>query len=339
MTIESIKRIAQLKAISAEVETKLAGNACSSKNTHSKENDIDISSYWWLVRQEEKIMTIEVADRLVKLRKKYGYSQEELADKLGLSRQAVSKWERAEASPDTDNLICLAKLYGVSLDELLATDEDIDTIVKEQVKDEQKIETEDRTEETKKKDSVVINHKGIFVQDKDGSTVSIGKGGITCKDGDGLIVKNEKPDRVMGIIGAIEGALFVLAATAYLLLGTLLDLWDCAWVVFFIPEILCSPARAIRKKDAQKFNMAFTACFTYFFLCMWLPHYVSGLDLWGKIWPIFLSIPVYHTMIGAINKIVGKKDEDDDEDEDDDDEDEDEDDKGKIIDVHIETKK
>ena len=72
-------------------------------------------------------MTIEIADRLVKLRKKYGYSQEELADKLGLSRQAVSKWERAEASPDTDNLICLAKLYGVSLDELLATDEDIDT--------------------------------------------------------------------------------------------------------------------------------------------------------------------------------------------------------------------
>ena len=67
-------------------------------------------------------MTIEIADRLVKLRKKYGYSQEELADKLGLSRQAVSKWERAEASPDTDNLICLAKLYGVSLDELLATD-------------------------------------------------------------------------------------------------------------------------------------------------------------------------------------------------------------------------
>jgi transcriptional regulator with XRE-family HTH domain len=79
-------------------------------------------------------MNIEIANRLVELRKKSGLSQEELAAKLGLSRQAVSKWERAEASPDTDNLICLAKLYGVSLDHLLNTNESIDDIVKEQVK-------------------------------------------------------------------------------------------------------------------------------------------------------------------------------------------------------------
>jgi transcriptional regulator with XRE-family HTH domain len=81
-------------------------------------------------------MNIEIANRLVDLRKKSGLSQEELAAKLGLSRQAVSKWERAEASPDTDNLICLAKLYGVSLDDLLDTDQSIDEIVKEQVEPE-----------------------------------------------------------------------------------------------------------------------------------------------------------------------------------------------------------
>ncbi|MCD7730176.1 MAG: helix-turn-helix domain-containing protein [Oscillospiraceae bacterium] len=67
-------------------------------------------------------MNVETANRLQMLRKKNGYSQEELAEKIGISRQAVSKWERAEASPDTDNLILLARLYGITLDELLKTD-------------------------------------------------------------------------------------------------------------------------------------------------------------------------------------------------------------------------
>ncbi len=64
-------------------------------------------------------MNIAIADRLVELRRSRGYSQEELAAALGVSRQAVSKWERAESSPDTDNLIALARLYGISLDSLL----------------------------------------------------------------------------------------------------------------------------------------------------------------------------------------------------------------------------
>lgn len=64
-------------------------------------------------------MDIETANRLLQYRKKHNLSQEELANKIGVSRQAVSKWERAEASPDTDNLILLAEIYGVSLDELL----------------------------------------------------------------------------------------------------------------------------------------------------------------------------------------------------------------------------
>jgi transcriptional regulator with XRE-family HTH domain len=64
-------------------------------------------------------MTLENAARLAQMRHQHGYSQEELAEKLGVSRQAVSKWERAESAPDTDNLIALSRLYGVSLDTLL----------------------------------------------------------------------------------------------------------------------------------------------------------------------------------------------------------------------------
>lgn len=70
-------------------------------------------------------MNLLTANRLQQLRKMNGYSQDVLAEKLGVSRQSISKWERAEASPDTDNLIALAQVYGLSLDELLDTSKDV----------------------------------------------------------------------------------------------------------------------------------------------------------------------------------------------------------------------
>ena len=81
-------------------------------------------------------MNIVTANRLYELRKEHGMSQEELADKIGVSRQAISKWERAESSPDTDNLIALAKLYDISLDQLL----DKEKVVNNKIVEENKIE-------------------------------------------------------------------------------------------------------------------------------------------------------------------------------------------------------
>ena len=74
-------------------------------------------------------MNIKTANRLCELRKKHNLSQEELASMLGVSRQAISKWERSESSPDTDNLIELAKIYNMTLDELLNGNDAIDLIV------------------------------------------------------------------------------------------------------------------------------------------------------------------------------------------------------------------
>ena len=64
-------------------------------------------------------MNLEIANRLAALRREKGYSQEALARQLGVSRQAVSKWERGEAAPEMENLILLAGLFEVSLDGLL----------------------------------------------------------------------------------------------------------------------------------------------------------------------------------------------------------------------------
>lgn len=69
-------------------------------------------------------MNERIAQRLAELRRAKGYSQEALARELGLSRQAVSKWERVESSPEMENLIALARLYGVSLDDLLRLEDD-----------------------------------------------------------------------------------------------------------------------------------------------------------------------------------------------------------------------
>lgn len=67
-------------------------------------------------------MTLE--KKLVRLRKRDGLSQAEVAEKLDVSRQAVSRWEAGEARPSTDNLQALSKLYHVPLDYLLDESED-----------------------------------------------------------------------------------------------------------------------------------------------------------------------------------------------------------------------
>lgn len=60
-----------------------------------------------------------LADKIIRLRKKNGWSQEELADRMHVSRQAVSKWEAAQTTPDLEKILMLSKLFGVTTDYLL----------------------------------------------------------------------------------------------------------------------------------------------------------------------------------------------------------------------------
>lgn len=63
-----------------------------------------------------------LADKIIQLRKQHGWSQEELADRMDVSRQSVSKWESAVSIPDMDRIIKLSKIFGVSTDYLLMDD-------------------------------------------------------------------------------------------------------------------------------------------------------------------------------------------------------------------------
>ena len=64
-------------------------------------------------------LTVNIADRIQYLRKQKGYSQEELADKVGVSRQAVSKWESEQSTPDLEKIIAMSELFEVTTDYIL----------------------------------------------------------------------------------------------------------------------------------------------------------------------------------------------------------------------------
>lgn len=88
-----------------------------------------------------------LADKITALRKKAGWSQEELAEQLGVTRQSVSKWEGAQSVPDMDKVVQMSRLFGVTTDFLL--------------KDELS-EEEDCTRENKAKSPVVGAVSGIY---------------------------------------------------------------------------------------------------------------------------------------------------------------------------------
>ena len=239
-------------------------------------------------------MNIEIANKLLKLRKDKGYSQEQLAAELGISRQAISKWERAEASPDTDNLIELARLYGVSLDDLLLHEPE-----KSKTKEEYDngFYNEENTENEKythvgfdgihvkdSDDEVHISWEGIHVKDKNGETVDIGKQGVHVngKHYDKNEWKDWSHEHHYFPIGMIVGVgTFIYC----IITGN----WHPTWIVLLSIPLIGSLFSAI--KDRKLSNFAYPILTTMIFL--W---YGFTESLWHPTWVVFLTIPCYYAI-------------------------------------------
>lgn len=105
-------------------------------------------------------------EKLIVLRDKAGISQMTLAHQLGVSRQAVSRWESGDATPSMDKLKALAKIYGVSLDWLCSDASDAGALVQEKNLDERdpvcnsELPTEDKPKNAKMGDYHRGNYRG-----------------------------------------------------------------------------------------------------------------------------------------------------------------------------------
>lgn len=178
-------------------------------------------------------MNIKLADRLVALRKENKLSQEALAERLGLSRQSISKWERAEASPDTDNLIALAELYGMSLDELLGN-----TSVTQ--KPEEKATESPNRDKTKLLKTPVLFLVAIAIYVGVGLIVG-GKWWAIMWVLFPLViayalfsVSQMYKDKRGVSIALATLSITLVALSVYVFLGMLMGLWGIAWLVFLI---------------------------------------------------------------------------------------------------------
>lgn len=103
------------------------------------------------------------ADKLIALRKKNGWSQEEFAEKMGVSRQAVSKWEGAQTVPDLDKILLMARLFGVSTDYLL----------KDEIENEEHVGDGEPMEE-KKKISLPFAHEYLAWRQSAAKRIALG---------------------------------------------------------------------------------------------------------------------------------------------------------------------
>lgn len=276
-------------------------------------------------------MDIEFANRLKTLRQNAGLSQEELAAKLNISRQAVSKWERGEASPDIDNLVVLSRLYNVSVDELL-TGESVQDIKEEQAdvdgeaeSDEEPVfdssqdggneNDEGRQQGARKKDYVHIDpFDGVHVHTVDGDHVDISwRDGVRVhsKDGDdvdisasGVHVNNETVRGHVFSRGreekhfAYKFPYAILSVMVFLAIGLFFEAWHPAWLVFLTIPIYYSAVDAVVKKNANHFAYPVLVALVYliagFFFAAWHP-----------MWILFLTIPLYYFFINWAKSVYG----------------------------------
>ena len=179
-----------------------------------------------------------LGNKLYELRKQAGLSQEAFAEKLGVSRQAVSKWECGASLPDTDNLITIANLYNISLDELIGRPAPA------------------KPDEAQDEDDKEDAEAEAYYSD------------------DGTPADTKR--KTLRILHALPYPIF--ATAVFLLWGFMLDGWGIAWTVFITIPVYYSVLECVRTKRFSPFAYPVFITFVYCILGMqwdlWHPCWI-----------------------------------------------------------------
>ena len=252
--------------------------------------------------------------RLARLRKAKGYTQEDIANKINISPQAVSKWENDLSTPDIFILSQLADILEVSVDELLGREEDTNESPKEETQEDEK-ETVDSEvvddDEKKKEEYVHVGPDGIHVHDGD-DHIDIDVTGIHVYDGKDGIDIGEKHHRctktsITRKVG--HSILWGLAIVAYVLIGVFWKDqnmgWRMGWIIFLMLISFESILYAVRKRRFTHF--AYPVFITGIYCLLGFLGAYLGFEGWTVYWFLFITIPAYYLIFGWVDNIIHRK--------------------------------
>ena len=209
-----------------------------------------------------------IGEKLKELRLKNKMSQEELANKLGVTRQAVSKWEQNLALPDTNNLISIAKIFNVKVDELV------------------NYNTE-------------LSNDNTNVDDIKNNDNSSNNNETNLDKNENKEIEDVKNTEIYKILSSVT---FLICLIIFILVGMYApNGWNYSWIIWLLFPTFLSLFESIKRKKASIFLFPVLITAIYLFIGMFF-------KAWHPYWLLFLITPIYYLIAEAIDKnIIFKK--------------------------------
>lgn len=186
---------------------------------------------------------MNLGERLIELRKSLHLSQEEVADKLNVTRQTISKWETDQSTPDFDKIMPICNLYGITPDELLTGEKKVES----------SISVDEIKKEKKAKGLVisiflyaiafiwlVISVTVLKFNPIIGFAISFLIAGIgTCIIVySSIVYKVEKKEKENPLIKSIDNVVSIITVIIYFLVSFLTMMWHITWIIFLIYALI-----------------------------------------------------------------------------------------------------